>query len=824
VPLFWLSLAFLCGILIGWGSGQPVALWWELAGIAGLVAAALVIARKLGWLIRLGRLAPRLAGWAAGWWPADVETALPGFILPWLPLALLLGAARYQMALPAAPGPGQLAWYNENGSRLISEGLIASDPEWRDTYTLLEVRAERLRPADDLQFSPVQGSLLVRLPPGGEWRYGDRVRLEGYLYTPSENEDFSYKSYLAHQQIYSLFTCGACLTCNDRPLESCARLVERGQGSSFMSAIYAMRQRLAQVVHQLFPDPEAGLLAGILLGVETGISPQVLEAFRVTGTSHIIAISGFNFAVVAGLFVLIFGRLLGRWRGMLAAWLGIALYAALAGASASVIRSAIMGGVSIFAIRLGRRQSGLNSLAFVAAVMALFDPMILWDVGFQLSFMATLGLVLYAEPLADRFTVFASRWLPLASARKLAQPVGEYLLFTLAAQATTLPLMLYYFQQLSPVSLLANPLALPAQPPLMVLGGLAALLGSVYLPLGRLAATLAWPWIVYTIRILELLARAPAAALNVGRVSPWLVLGFYVLLFAGTFWGGRLWSWLSSRLGEPPPRLGWAVNVILALLAVVVWQRAERRPDGYLHVTMLEVGSGDAWLIQTPAGRNLLVDGGPSTNALSEALGRRLPFGEREIDYLVVAASGEEQLAGLPRTLERFPVGSVLWAGPPAGGYSARELQKSLALRRVPIITAQKGQALDLGEGARLEVLETGLRGAVLLVEWGRFRLLLPVGLDFESMQALMKDSRQGPVTALMLAEGGYAPLNPAEWIERWQPQAALLSVAAGDPDGLPNPQVLEAVKGYNLLRSDRMGWVRLSTDGEQLWVEAERQ
>jgi competence protein ComEC len=824
VPLFWLSLAFLCGILLGWGSGQSAALWWELAGIAGLIAAALVVTRKLGWLARLGRLAPRLAGWVAGWWPPDVETALPGFILPWLPLALLLGAARYQMVLPPAPGPGQLAWYNDLDSRVISEGLITSDPEWRDTYTLFDVRVERLRPMDNLQFSPLQGSLLARLPPGGEWRYGDRVRLEGYLYSPSENEDFSYKSYLAHQQIYSLFTCGACLTCSDRPLESCARLVERGQGSSFMSAIYALRQRLVQVVHQLFPDPEGGLLAGILLGVETGISPQVLEAFRVTGTSHIIAISGFNFAVVASLFVLIFGRLLGRWRGMLAAWLGIALYAALAGASASVVRSAIMGGVSIFAIRLGRRQSGLNSLAFVAAVMALFDPMILWDVGFQLSFMATLGLVLYAEPLAGRFTVFASRWLPLTSARKLAQPVGEYLLFTLAAQVTTLPLMLYYFQQLSPVSLLANPLALPAQPPLMVLGGLAALLGSVYLPLGRLAAFLAWPWIVYTIRILEFLARAPAAALNVGHVGPGLVLAFYVLLFAATFWGGRLWSWLSGRLGEPPPRLGWAVNVVLALLAVVVWQRALARPDGRLHVTMLEVGSGDAWLIQTPSGRNLLVDGGSSTNALSEALGRRLPFGEREIDYLVVAASGEAQVAALPRTLERFPVRSVLWAGPPAGGYSARQLQKSLAGQRIPIITAQKGQALDLGEGARLEVLATGLRGAVLLVEWGRFRLLLPVGLDFESMQTLMKDKNQGPVTALLLAEGGYAPLNTAEWIERWHPQAALLSVAAGDPDGLPNPQVLEAVKGYSLLRTDRMGWVRLSTDGEQMWVEVERQ
>ena len=828
MPLFWLSLAFICGILVGWGSGQPAQVWWGLAGLAVLGAVAGLAGQKLGWLARLGRLAPRLAAWVARCWTADIETALPGFILPWLPVALLLGAARYQMALPAPVAPGQLAWYNNRDSRFIAEGVIISDPEWRDAYTLFELQAERLRPADDLSFTGVQGNLLARLPPGGDWRYGDRVRLEGYLYTPSENEDFSYKSYLARQQIYTLFTCGTCLTCADRPLETCARLVEQDQGSATKSLIYALRGRLVEVIYQLFPDPEAGLLAGILLGVETGISPQVLEAFRVTGTAHIIAISGFNFAVVAGLFVLVFGRLLGRWRGMLAAWVGIIVYAALVGASASVVRSAIMGGVSVFAIRLGRRQSGLNSLAFVAAVMAAFDPMILWDVGFQLSFMATLGLVLYAEPLAGWFTGYASRWLPLESAHRLAQPVGEYLLFTLAAQMTTLPLILYYFQQLSPVSLLANPLALPAQPPLMVFGGLAALLGTIYLPLGRLAAYLAWPWIVYTIRVLEFLSQAPAAALSVGKVNPWIVATFYVLLFAITLWGERLWRWLGSRFGErfsgPSPRLGWVLNAVLALLAVLVWQQALRAPDGSLHLTLLDVGSGDALLVQTPGGRNLLIDGGPSTNALSEALGRRLPFGEREIDYLVVAASGEAQLAALPRLLERFPVRNVLWAGPPAGGYSARELQKSLARGRIPLISAQKGQVLDLGAGARLEVLAVGLRGAVLLVQWERFRLLLPVGLDFESLQALMKDKSQGPVTALLLVESGYAPLNPVEWIERWRPRVALLSVAAGDPDGLPDLQVLGFLKGYNLLRTDRNGWIKFSTDGQQLWLEMERQ
>jgi beta-lactamase superfamily II metal-dependent hydrolase len=111
----------------------------------------------------------------------------------------------------------------------------------------------------------------------------------------------------------------------------------------------------------------------------------------------------------------------------------------------------------------------------------------------------------------------------------------------------------------------------------------------------------------------------------------------------------------------------------------------------------------------------------------------------------------------------------------------------------------------------------------VLLLEWGSFRVLLPVGLDFETMDALLKDHRRLPVTALLLAGGGYAPLNPPEWIERWQPQAALLSVSAGNARGLPDRQTLEALEGITVLRTDRNGWIELSTDGEKLWVEVER-
>ncbi|MEJ2601096.1 MAG: ComEC/Rec2 family competence protein, partial [Anaerolineales bacterium] len=184
--------------------------------------------------------------------------------------------------------------------------------------------------------------------------------------------------------------------------QASARLLLHDQGNFLLAWVYALKRRALGTVYQIFPDPEASLMAGILLGVETGIPGPVQQAFQATGTSHIIAISGFNITILAGLFSTLFVKLLGKRRRYLAAGLSaaaIGLYTIRVGAEAAVVRAALMGALALFARQVGRQQDGLNSLGLVAALMALANPNILWDVGFQLSFMATLGLVLYAEPL-----------------------------------------------------------------------------------------------------------------------------------------------------------------------------------------------------------------------------------------------------------------------------------------------------------------------------------------------------------------------------------------------------------------------------------------
>jgi competence protein ComEC len=257
---------------------------------------------------------------------------------------------------------------------------------------------------------------------------------------------------------------------------------------------------------------------------------------------------------------------------------------------------------------------------------------------------------------------------------------------------------------------------------------------------------------------------------------------------------------------------------------MVTWRAAFTAPDGNLHITFLDVGSADAILIETPGGRHILINGGPSATLLSDGLGRRLPPLNRRLDWLIIASTQENQLSGLPRVVERIPPSHVLWAGNVEASFSARDLDKWFVDKSIPVTKAETGSELDLGEGAILHVLNVNSRGAVLLLEWNEFRVLLPVGMNFSAQEELKYGEDIKTTSLLLIADSGYAPINPHEWIANLNPQLIILSVAAGDPDGLPNEGTLEAIKDYPLLRTDYNGWTEVTTNGTEMWVKVEKQ
>jgi competence protein ComEC len=780
MPLMWASLAFLGGIAVEAKLHPPLDAWLMLAFLVILSALFFPLkqSRSFKWTVAAGAI------------------------------AMLAGAARYQFTTHTLT-PSDVAWFNDRKYEVLVTAYLVEPPDYRDTYTNLRVEAAELDTGKDV--FPVHDLLLARIPPNQTYHYGDIVRLRGKLETPPSNEDFSYQEYLARQGILSYIS------------NAEVTLLPGNAGNPIIAAAYALKEKALDNVYRLFPDPEASLLAGILLGVDSGLPGALQQAYKDTGTAHIIAISGFNISIIAGIFFLFFSRALGQRRGAVAAILGIAFYTFLVGASAAVVRAALMGALSLFAMQVGRRQQGLNTLAFVAALMALWNPLIIWDAGFQLSFFATLGLILYGEPFQQAAERCAARFFPASDAQQIAKLLGDYVLLTLAAQLTTLPIMAFQFKQISLVSIIANPFILPAQPAVMILGGLAVIASLVIFPIGQIMAWMAWPLTAYTNRLVEFFDSLPHGVIYLSGFSLGYVALFYAALFTVTFGGSRLkeiYASLSRRFKQLP-----AATILAALFigTLLTWRLAAYAPDGRLHITFLNVGSADAVLIKTPAGRNILINGGPSSSVLSDALGQRLSFFDRNLDWLIVASTDENQIASLPRVLQRYSPQNVLWSGNRQASFSSRSLAQFLADQSIPVTQAREGQAFDLGGGAALKVLNVSPLGSTLLVEWNDFRLLLPIGANLDTLDQLQNGSAIQPVTVLLLAQSGYAPLSPPSWIANLNPQLAVLSVAAGDINGLPDQETLDALAGRSLLRTDRNGWIQVMTDGKQMWVSVQK-
>ena len=783
MPLLWVSLAFLTGIALNGMFRLPPDIWVLATSIPAIV------------IWGISKRTTRINASAA-------------WILIAVLAALLLGAGRYQLTIHKLT-PSDAAWFNDRKYDMLVTGWIDEPPDYRDTYTNLRIHVQQVDTGEDL-FN-AGGLILVRVPPDQIYHYGDIVRLRGRLQTPPVNEEFSYREYLARQGVLSYM-----------PNAEATLLPGRG-GNPFSAAIYAIKEKSLENIYRFLPDPEASLLAGILLGVDNGLSAPLQQAFKDTGTAHVIAISGFNISIISGIFVTLFNRILGRWRGAFAAVLAIVFYTILVGASAAVLRAAAMGTVSILAVQFGRRQSGLNTLAFVAALMALLNPLMIWDVGFQLSFFATLGLILYGEPFQQAAERFIIHFTSPKTAEYLVQPVSQFVLLTFAAQLTTIPIMAYHFKQISLVSFIANPFILPPQSTVMIVGGLAVISSLLFPPLGQLMAWISWPLTAYTIRMVELFDTVPHDVIYLGSSSLAFVFLFYATLLTVTFTGSRIKEFFLS-LQERFRYLSTAtIFTVLFICALLLWRAVVTGPDGKLHITFLNVGSADAVLIETPSGRHILINGGPSLSSLSDALGRRVPLVDRSLDWLIVASTSDNQLSSLTRVLDRYPPKNVLWSGNQQASFSSRDLDQWLTGHSIPVTQAAQGQVFDLGQGATLKVLSVSPLGATLLIEWNGFRALLPIGENFDTLDQLEYGNAIGPVTVLSLAQSGYAPLSPVDWIDNLNPQLTVLSVAADDKDGLPSQETLDALAEHALLRTYRNGWIEITTDGRDMWVQVEK-
>ncbi len=356
--------------------------------------------------------------------------------------------------------------------------------------------------------------ILVNVNAYQKFTYGEKLRLACTLIKPKNlTPDFDYQMYLATKDVY--------VECEKPKIE---KLNAQG-GNRIFTGLLRVKNNFENNINTLFPAPESGLLIGLILGGSHQLSKNIQADFSRTGLSHVTAVSGYNVTIIAE-YLMIIGIALGLWRRQ-AFWfavVGIILFVIVTGLSASAVRAGVMGILLIWAMKNGRLANSQNAVIFSADVMLLANPLLLrWDVGFQLSFLATLGII-YIYPLFDIYLVKKNKVFGLS----------EILFLTLSAQIFVLPIILFNFNQLSLISPLANLLILPVIPLTMLAGFLAAMFCFIFAPLATVFSWLAFLPLRYEMATINFLAGLKYAAVPL-QITWWEVTLWYIILVGAIF-------------------------------------------------------------------------------------------------------------------------------------------------------------------------------------------------------------------------------------------------------------------------------------------------
>ena len=737
-----------------------------------------------------------------------------------------LGSWRSQAADLVGVGATSVATLVDgNGHELL--GTVIDDPRPREDR--LQLVLADLATARDGAVHGLVDRLLVWMPRGVDAGAGDRMLVTSRIELAEDFDGFAYREFLARQGIAAIARADA------------AEVV--GEASGPAAVLASLRSTLLGGLNDLVPEPEAALGAGILLGVRSAIAPEINDAFATAGLTHVVAISGWNIAIVAALVAAAVRPLArrpgGRWTTAALAALTVGGYVLLTGASPSVVRAALMAVAMLVARLGGSRAHATSALALAALVMLLAAPPVLWDVGFQLSLLATAGLVWFGASV--------ERCLP-----RWPGWVREPVALTLAAQLTTLPVILVNFERLSLVAPIANVLVVPIVPVAMLFSALASIAGvldgAVHVPL--VSDALAWlaggaAWLV--LRVIVWLgmtvASVPHAAVDV-RVPPALAVAWLPML--------GLASWAIREPAAAPPesipeeapgRLGLLLRRVArplpigaGLVAVLLAISIASRPDGLLHLTVLDIGQGDAILVEAPNGATMLIDGGPDPELTLRRIGANLPFFARRIDLLVLSHPHQDHVAGLVDVLDRFRVGAVLHAGIPFGNPAYDRLLADAGRTGVRVAVLRTGQALDLGAGATARVLyPTQADAEAPLPEGDLNNGSVVLRLELGGFAALLTGDAEAPIESLLASRGlldavdvlkvGHHGSNSSTTpglVDAIQPSVAIISSGVGNEYGHPAPETLATLAarpGVVVFRTDLQGDVEVVTNGTTLRV-----
>lgn len=587
-----------------------------------------------------------------------------------------------------------------------------------------------------------------------------------------------------------------------------------GQGG-WTDTVSAWRMTIRDRMNAVMSREQTAILFGMLFGGYTDIPPAVVKDFAATGLVHILSVSGTHIALVTGVAVWL-GRVIGLKPvlTMAAAGFIVLFYGAVSGFTPPVIRSSVMGVISLAAVALGRDRDARAALALAALAMLIDTPGLIYDLSFQLSFAATAGLVWLYPPLAGQLQ------------KRLPHLLAAGLAITLAAQLSVLPVLAWYFNSLSLSSFVANIVLLPIIEAVVIFGLLGTLAALIWSAGGSVILAVCGVAIAAIVDSISLLAKVPGSSVYLPSFGYAFSAAYYLIL---------LWSfgykpafvpdagWLARR---SPKLTSFLVVCLAGCFAVYAyWPRPAA-------VHFIDVGQGDAVLVTTPHGRSVLIDAGGTAGESGFDVGDRVVapylrhYGVLSLDYLILTHGHQDHAGGAAAVVAAVPVKNVLLA---TEAHSAA-ITKLLAVRSgSSFIPAYKGQAVML-DGVGIEVVHAPVRqdvkrggneaSAVVRVSFGAHSFLITGDLTAAEEKS-MAGNGLSQSTVLKVAHHGARSSTSPEFLQAVKPGFAVISAGYNNRYGHPHAETLQRLDAHSVtyFRTDVQGAVVFKTDGYKLTV-----
>ena len=716
------------------------------------------------------------------------------------------------------------------------EGVLYQPPEPMPDRTRLYVRGEKIY-LDEGDF-PVVGNLLLTVRDRkSDLRYGDRVRFISKLYLPRPATNpgaFDYRRYLALQEVW--------VTAYANDSTEIVRMVE-GKGNAFFHFVESSREKIRIFLDGNAPLESRGIIKALILGERGDIDREVNEKFILSGVNHILSISGLHVALVAAFFfgaarltLKLFPSLLLRLNlnktSALVAIVPVIFYTFIAGLGVAAVRSTIMTLSFLFALLLDREKDLYDALFVSAFFILTVTPAALFDISFQLSYLSVLAILYLIPRFAEYFSALKiwpekvlepelPRW-----QKKILAYIGASLLTSAAAILGTGPLVVFYFNRLSLVGFLSNLFLVPLMGFANTLLSLvAALLVFVSEPVARIFTVLNVFLLNISLALVDFFSRFPLAGRRVTTPTiPEVLLLYGMLIFSA-----NIKRWRRAIHG--------LIVLVGIFVAIQVHGYYAFHHGNKLMVTFLDVGQGDAAVINFPRGKVMVIDGGGTPDGSFDP-GERIvaPYLWRmrvkEIDYLVNSHPHPDHLQGLIFLLENFEIGKVWNNGEKAEGFLLTE--KFLALANGRLQTMGRGEVRQEVGGVRIEFLHPPLmrkkaqifRGndasLVLRLTLGEVSFLFCGDVESAAEGEILRKWKNLSSTVLKVPHHGSKKSSTEKFVKGVRPKFAVFTVKAGGRQRLPHPSVLERYQGMGAktYRTDRDGTITFITDGRDLKVQ----